>query len=85
MVRFMCTARDSVLCARELLLLAVLSDKLHFKNPREVFYFACFAGCFRLDWSSMNKKFKPQPTKNTPQDEQTSYLLYYSYNALDGF
>ena len=37
MVRCMCTSRDSVLCARALLLHAVLSDELHFRNPREVF------------------------------------------------
>ena len=44
MVRCVCTSCDSVSCATALLLHVVLSYKFLFRNHREVFQFACFAG-----------------------------------------
>ena len=43
--------------------------------------FACFAGCFRLSCSNRNKKYKPQPTKDAPQDERASYLFHCSLHS----
>ena len=59
MVRWVRTSRDSVLCARVLLLLhAVLSETLIFLVILAKFLFACLAECFRLSWSNDNKKYE---------------------------
>ena len=67
MGRCLCTSRDFVLCARELLLDAVLSYKLHFRNPREFFFIRVFCRTLSSEWVERKQTItKSNQQKNTP-------------------
>ena len=90
MVRWVCNSRDSVLCARELLLQNVfgkictqLSYKLLAAILASFFVFACLKACFRLSLSTRNKKKRTViiTSKNHAYRPETSYCVYYSLKS----
>ena len=84
MVRCVCTLRDSVLCARALLLQDVLSyDTSYILRMLAIFLIRVFCRVLSSELVEQEQtKIQPQPTRNTPRDEQIFYLLYYSVNNL---